>query len=55
MEDLAGVLFGKKSADDLWQDREVRFDAAAATLQCRRGEDILDTFVSTLFAAMTPI
>jgi hypothetical protein len=43
---LAESLFGKK-ADEVWQDREVRFDVAGAQLQCRRGEEVLDTFVST--------
>lgn len=47
MEDLAGVLFGKKSAEELWQDREIRFDTAVSALQCRRGEEILETFVSS--------
>jgi hypothetical protein len=42
---LAEALFGKK-ANEVWQDREVRFDVAAAQLQCRRGEEVLDTFVS---------
>lgn len=44
---LAEALFGKK-ADEVWQDREVRFDVAPAQLQCRRGEEVLETFVSTL-------
>jgi hypothetical protein len=45
---LTEALFGKKP-DEVWQDREVRFDVAAAQLQCRRGEEVLDTFVSTSF------
>eukprot|EP00882_Tetradesmus_deserticola_P002849 GHRQ01003030.1.p1 GENE.GHRQ01003030.1~~GHRQ01003030.1.p1 ORF type:complete len:353 (+),score=131.66 GHRQ01003030.1:772-1830(+) len=40
---LAEALFCKK-AEEVWQDREVRFDVAAAQLQCRRGEEVLDTF-----------
>lgn len=44
---LAEALFGRKAAEDVWQDREVRFDAPAAQLQCRRGEEVLETFVSS--------
>uniref|UniRef100_A0A383W0W7 BBSome complex member BBS5 PH domain-containing protein n=1 Tax=Tetradesmus obliquus TaxID=3088 RepID=A0A383W0W7_TETOB len=40
---LAEALFGKK-ADEVWQDREVRFDVAPAQLQCRRGEEVLENF-----------
>lgn len=45
MEDLAAALFGRK-VEDVWQDREIRFDAAATSLRCRKGENILETFVS---------
>ncbi|KAF8059191.1 bbs5 [Scenedesmus sp. PABB004] len=41
---LAKVLFGRRG-DDAWcADREIRFDAPAAQLACRRGEEVLETF-----------
>ncbi len=45
MEDLAEKLFGKKASEELWQDREVRFDSVAQFLQCRKGEEVLATYV----------
>lgn len=30
-----------------WQDRELRFDLTTADLDCRKGEELLDTLVRT--------
>jgi len=37
-------IFGQRP-DDVWQDREIRFDVSAAEQQCRRGENLLDLLV----------
>lgn len=45
---LAEALFGRGRPEapvEVWQDREVRFDAPAADLACRRGEEVLDYMV----------
>ncbi|GBF88644.1 hypothetical protein Rsub_01543 [Raphidocelis subcapitata] len=41
MEALFGARRGPE-APDVWQDREIRFDAPAGDLACRRGEVVLD-------------
>ena len=42
---LAEALFGKSTrSDEVWQ--EVRFDSAAAYLELRRGEVVLEAMVS---------
>lgn len=49
LEKAKYVLFGKASqntAKYVWQDREVRFDLPAASLDCRPGETVIDTLVS---------
>lgn len=46
---LAEALFGKRTDDSVWQDRDIRFDIAPPELQCRGGEQVLHTVVSALF------
>lgn len=40
-------LFGRVP-EEVWQDREIRFDAPPAQLQPRRGEEVLETLVRSL-------
>eukprot|EP00877_Chromochloris_zofingiensis_P005448 jgi/Chrzof1/14904/Cz09g20050.t1 len=40
---LAEALFGKRTDDSVWQDRDIRFDIAPPELQCRGGEQVLHT------------
>eukprot|EP01032_Pedospumella_encystans_P038536 gene38536-43662_t len=36
----------KNNSDYIWQDREIRFDSKPQLLQCRRGEQIIDSINS---------
>lgn len=42
---MAEVFTGAKEHNACWQDREIRFDAAKADLELRKGEFIIDILV----------
>lgn len=35
-----------KTEDDVWQDREIRFDSPPCQMQCRKGEVMIDSINS---------